>query len=351
MRQKQVTVHGSRAKAEYKAEQLYEELTENIVANSKYTLRQYYENVFLPSKAKTSKANRLAMRVAWAHVPDEWKDAEIREPSETEIQLWVNGMREGTARSAVKYLRATLRRAYGDGLLKHKPMAAKAKYENEEPARHVWDDEETAMALLAVRGLPIEPYILVALGAGLRREEAIALTWSDIECVCGVAWVNVNKTVTEADGRRNKMKTKASERRVPVTGYVAARLAEIRGTGPLMKNKNGEALSIGGLNRRWKNLWREGGHVRVNVHRPDGALLAAGVTRIPPNNLRHTHTSIMSEAGVDPTTSDAYHGHAPRSIEAKHYIKRHDGRLLSAARTCAERIDAWVRYVGAGMVH
>lgn len=168
-----------------------------------------------------------------------------------------------------------------------------------------------------------------------------------------VAWISITKTMTEADGLTDTTKTATSERRVPVVGYVAARLRELHGVGHLMTGKGG-ALTIGGLVRRWNNLWRAGAHVRRNVIRPDGALLAAGVTRIPPNRLRHTHTSVMSEAGVDPTTCETYHGHAPTSIEGRHYIRRHDMRLVSAARMCAERLDAckvYRRGFGALAVH
>jgi len=351
-RQKSETVYGSRARAEVRAEELYQELKDNITENSGYTLEQYYQNVVIPSRESTTKANQKALRTAWLHVPDAWKRAELHEPSQTELQAWVDTMTAPTARSAVKYLRSILRQAYGDGLLARVPMTEHLRYRRESATKDsvVWDEEEAALVLLTVRGINVEPYILVALGAGLRREEAMALTWEDIEHVGDVAWITISKTLTEADGLTDKTKTETSARRVPVVGYVAARLKEIHGTGHLMTGKKG-ALSIGGLMRRWRNLWRAGGRVRRNVVRPDGVLFAAGVTRIPPNRLRHTHNSLMSEAGVDPITSDMYHGHAPTSIEAKHYIKRNDQRLLSAARACAERLDAWIQYVDAGLVH
>ena len=352
-RQKQETVNGTRAYAEWRAEQIYAELSNDVVVNSGYTLEQYYQNVVVTSRESTTKANQKALRTAWLHVPESWKRAELHEPSQTELQAWVDTMTAPTARSAVKYLRSILRQAYGDGLLARVPMTEHLRYRRESASDKdsvVWDEEEAALVLLTVRGLNIEPYILVALGAGLRREEAMALDWEDIEHIGDVAWITINKTMTEADGLTDKTKTETSARRVPVVGYVAARLKEIHATGHLMTGKKG-ALSIGGLMRRWRNLWRAGGRVRRNVVRPDGALFAAGVTRIPPNRLRHTHNSLMSEAGVDPTTSEIYHGHAPSSIEAKHYIKRNDQRLLSAARACAERLDAWIKYVDAGLVH
>jgi integrase len=343
LRQKQETVHGTRAAAEYRAECLYKELRGDVVANSAYTLAQYYESVVIPSKARTSKANQDGYRYAWAHIPKHWANAELRELTQTEVQDWVDTLSPGTARSCVRYLRAILRQAYGDGLLKQQPMDYSVNMPKRTNQKDIWDEEDIADVLKLVRGLEIEPYILLVCGTGCRREEALARRWDDLEFDDdGTCWVTIDSTLTAEDGLQESTKTEQSLRHVPICGYIAARLKEIRGHGYLQHGSNGHALSVGGLRRRWNNLWRKGGHVRVNVERQDGILLANGIQYITPNACRHSHITLMSELGIRDRTNRKFHGHKANDIQGRHYVKRYNKRLLRAAVTVAEAIDEYM---------
>ena len=353
LRQKSETVYGSRARAEVRAEELYQELKENVTKKSGYTLSDYYERVILPAKAKTSKTNLEGYKTAWKHVPKHWKNAELHDFTQSEVQAWVNTLSHGTAQSAVKYLRAVLNQAYGDNLLKYPPMHYHVQYQEQtSETRLVWSEYDIARALLAARDTEIEPYLLVVCGCGCRREEAAALKWSDIECdEFGVVWIDITKTYTEKD-RIHKLKTSTSRRRIPVTGYVARRLQELHeGTGYIQHNKKGEILSCGGLRRRWSNLWRVGGHVRKNCYREPGVMLANDIPEITPNAVRHSHTSVCSEIGIDKETRELYHGHNDGSTETVHYIKRYDERFLTCARIVGYWLDRYIAYVDAGLVH
>ena len=345
LRQKQETVYGTRAFAEWRAEQLYDELGKDVVKNSGYTLEDYYEGVVIPSKTSTTKTNQDGYKYTWKHVPDAWKRSELRELTQTEVQAWVDTLTPGTARSSVRYLRAILRQAYGDGLLKTEPMTYSVHMpKSATPKKIIWDEQDIADALVAVRGMDIEPYMLTMCGSGCRKEEALARDWSDYECELSkkgkvkTCWITIDSAFTETDGE-HLTKTSQSYRRVPVTGYVAKRLYEIRGTGAIQVGRAGR-LSIGGLRRRWNNLWRAGGKVRKKCVREDGVLLSANVPRITPNAPRHSHITLMSELGIGKQTNHIYHGQRDNDIQSVHYLKRYDKRLLAAAKKTSKVIDS-----------
>jgi hypothetical protein len=52
-----------------------------------------------------------------------------------------------------------------------------------EGAQTVWDARTVLRAMPLMHGVPLETCWLVMVGAGLRREEALALTWRDIRRV------------------------------------------------------------------------------------------------------------------------------------------------------------------------
>ena len=161
------------------------------------------------------------------HVPDEWKDAPIKEPTATEVQNWIDTMTAGTARATIRYFRAILRRAYHDGIIKQEPMRNRFTMPRRpKPTKTIWDEEDMSNVLNATRGEAIEPYLLVMIGTGCRKEEALALDWEKIEFVKNkkgkikIAWITIDKAFTEPDGEHST-KNEQSERRVPVVGYIA----------------------------------------------------------------------------------------------------------------------------------
>ncbi len=270
MRRRFETFRGTRAEAEARAAAIYEEMGAN---ERGMTLAAYYRRRLLPAKRKTTRANLNGYDKMWRHVPDGWKEAELAEPSHAELQAWIDTMTPGTARASYKYLRATLRSAYADGLLPREPCVARVTYPKGAPsegggpsslAAKVWDESETVAAWLLLRGERLEAYVLVAAATGMRREEAIALGWEDIEFKVSrrgilhevTAWVSVDKALTEEDGMKGT-KNPRSVRRVPVCGYAARRLYELRHErGPLAANLAGGRLGVSGLRRQWWNLWR-----------------------------------------------------------------------------------------------
>ncbi len=355
-RRRYETVRGTRQEAEARAASIYDEMGCNPTG---LTLAAYYRRCFLPSKQGTTKANLNGYEKMWKHVPDEWKYSELSEPSHADLQAWIDSMSSGTARSSYKYLRALLRAAYADRLLPRTPCVASVRYPDAagdgggapSGAGKVWDESETVAAWLLLRGERLEAYVLVASSTGMRREEALALDWSDFEFKVArrgilhevTAWVTVGRALTEEDGLKGT-KNAHSARRVPICGYAARRLYEIRReSGPVAAAIDGRRLKVSGFRRQWWNMWR-GARMERYSRSPDVRAVPAGplcgvVSDVTPNTLRHANITLMDERGVDARTNKRYHGHRQRDTQGVHYIRRYDMQLLEAAKIVAEAYD------------
>lgn len=366
------TINGTRAQAEARAAVLYEQLKTDTARGAGVTLAAYFEQVFLP-KQKTkqrTQANVNGYLTAWKHTPDAWKRQAIREPTYSEIENHLyksdefkkkdkNGKvitpheyNSGAAAQWLKYFKAILRDAWKAGLLSRQPLTAPPKPpKGNNNAGHVWDEAETAAAWLLLRGNRLEAYALIAGAAGTRREETIALNWEDVTFTSerrGIleeitAHIKINKAITEEDGEKDT-KTEHSARIIPVKGYAARRLYEIRqARGAICQTLKGERLKISGLRRQWGNLWNAPADLRYSRsretrHRSAG-IFYGKITKITPNALRHSNISLFSEMGVNDSTNQRYHGHAPRTVETRHYIRRYNRALQEAAETIAQAYE------------
>lgn len=365
------TIHGTRAQAEARAVVLYHELENDKARGSGVTLQDYFLTVFLPKQRKKNRtqANINGYLTAWKQTPDTWKKQAIREPTYSEIEkhLYSKVFRKkdkngelieppeyngGAAAQWLKYFKAILRDAWKAGLLNQQPLATQPEPpKGTTRARHVWSEAETAAAWLLLRNHRLEAYTLIAGAAGTRREETIALNWQDIAFVTtseGIttditAYITINKAITEEDGEKGT-KTEYSERIIPITGYPARRLYEIREeTGAIVKTTKGARLKISGLRRQWSTLWNAPADLRYSRsretrHRKAG-LLYGKLERVTINTLRHANITAMTEAGTPDSVNQAYHGHAPRTVETIHYISGYNKSMFRAAQTAANAYE------------
>lgn len=121
---------------------------------------------------------------------------------------------------------------------------------------------------------------------GMRKNEISALRWSDIDLKSGQ--ITVNQTL--AKGGDNKLifqtpKTKKSARTITLDKKTIEVLKEwhkYSTKGLLFKNENGEPKSVVHVNNMLNRIWRK---------HPD-------FKRITPHGFRHTHCSLLFEAGA-----------------------------------------------------
>ena len=180
----------------------------------------------------------------------------------------------------------------------------------------VWDAVTVLKAMPKLRGVPLESCWLCMVGAGLRREEALALTWNDVRRIeIGdrlVTQIAVHHALTAEDGLKRTKGTR-SKRIVAVVEPFGSRLWELRGD-PAEKVCS---VSISNIQRRWHTLFEPvlSKHAKTEG-RHKGKLY--GFPFVTLNRMRATHETYMQQAGVLDSVNAATHGHSEK-VSYRHY--------------------------------
>lgn len=140
--------------------------------------------------------------------------------------------------------------------------------------------------------LPFGMFAYWAMYTGLRHGELLALTWEDVNIEKRT--ITVNKSLYHVGGQKTKApKTEAGTRVLPLLDRLAEKITP--GTGLIFPNRHGEYMSSGTFTKKY-----------------DAYRRASGVT-CTPHQLRHAFTTMLIEAGVEPTDAQGLLGHAQLS--------------------------------------
>jgi hypothetical protein len=155
--------------------------------------------------------------------------------------------------------------------------------------------------------LPVAAVRLIAL-TGLRREEACALRWSEIDMPGSCLRLEATKTG--------------------------------RSTRPIGKMARELLQSLPRLSEEWV-FPNRGGNGRADLKSSIAALFdAAGLTDARSHDLRRTFGSIAADEGYGDATIAELLGHSRRGVTQRHYIRRPDAALVAAADRVSARIAA-----------
>ncbi|MEG1492618.1 MAG: site-specific integrase, partial [Oscillospiraceae bacterium] len=168
-------------------------------------------------------------------------------------------------------------------------------------------------ALTAYWGL----YAMLLICTGLRRGEALALTWGDIDFKGNT--IAVNKSVKyRGTAKVDCVKTEAGNRTVPLLADLKTVLKKPIGTKPeeyVFANTTGGILPEATYRRRWRHYCRDMGFVAITeekrkdktgkeyIHADYKSTLTAHV-------LRHGYATMLFEADVDVYTAQKLLGHS-----------------------------------------
>ena len=142
------------------------------------------------------------------------------------------GCSEKTRASALATLHSILRYARRNGWILQDPVALLEPHERPRPmprAQRVLDRKQIAALLDAC--LPTHQLLVTTiLGSGMRISEALGLTWTDIDFAAGAIHVRKQLSVPSSGdpARRVPLKTKASQREIPLVEQLARMLAAHR---------------------------------------------------------------------------------------------------------------------------
>jgi integrase len=258
-------------------------------------------------------------------------------PSQIEqftVRMRVKGCSPSTVRQTYTVLRSVLETAVRDELLATNPAARVKRPGVPRTEAHYLSIAEVAALLEAAKSSRYAPLFRLLVSTGLRRGEALALRWQDVDLTNGV--LRVRGTLSRVDGRLiiSEPKTERSRRDVPLSPATVALLRSVKESQALERLK---AVSI----------WVETGHVftsesgaavdpRTALRAITTAAKAAGMPGVGLHTLRHSFATHMLEAGVPLHTVSELLGHSSVAVTGDVY-----GHVSTeGARSAVERHSA-----------
>ncbi len=148
---------------------------------------------------------------------------------------------------------------------------------------------------------------------GLRRGEALALTYNDIDFKNKI--IHVNKSVYYVGNIPNikQPKTKAGYRDVILLDCLASKLKQKNTSDLIFPNHNGELIRNGNFNRLWAKYLSETG------------------LSITPHQLRHAYATILFEAEIDVKDAQELLGHSTIQVTRDIYTHISKARKTQTA--------------------
>lgn len=243
---------------------------------------------------------------AWrTHVGPEWGGREVESIEYDDVQKWVDSFGPGAEKS-YKLLRQVVRW----GISKRIVVMADPTVgiEVPKPPRRpapALSDKQLNRLLYACKGEPWEAVVWCQACLGLRRCEAVALTWGDIDLRGGVVRVDKGRHVVGGRCYVWGTKTEKSTRDVVLPRFAVARLREIKRE---LRARNDELLCDlrpDAISRRFRSWCKRNGF--------------AGMTMM---QLRHSFATISVKAGVPIEVIAMMLGHTDISMCYQRYVQR-----------------------------
>lgn len=226
-------------------------------------------------------------------------------------------------------MRKMFENAVDNGLIPRNPCAKLKAGGYKSKEKTALSAEQAQVLLDAVSGTRAEPFIMLGLYTGMRREEILGLCWDCVHLDKKTPFVEVKRALRWENSRpvvSEVLKSNAARRSIPIPARLAEYLTELRQ--PEGHVVGGEALS----QTQFKNLWRivenrmvgektyvaphSPGRERVTFIREKGAKSRGGNFRytidfpVSPHILRHTYITNLILSGADLKTVQYLAGHA-----------------------------------------
>ena len=325
---KRTTVYGKTAQdARDKASEVRARLSEGLPARDKKTTLETFTTEWIGSAlaasdrkatTKTMYAGVARVHIVGSHIGGLALD-KVRP---MHVEGWIVGLRgkglaESTIRSAYTILRAVLDTAVRDGALARNPAAAVKRPKVTAKEAAYLTPEQVRTLLEAAKTSRYAPLFSLLVNTGLRRGEALALQWSNVDNEDSL--LRVRGTLARVDGDLivTSTKTAKSKRSIPVSEATARLLRDIR------KQQLKDRLKAG-------SVWHQTPYVFTTADGqpcdPRNALRAlksaaakAGMTGVGLHTLRHSAATVMLTNGVPLKVVSEILGHASIVITADTY--------------------------------
>ena len=225
------------------------------------------------------------------------------------IEAWIKSFENDWGkRSAYKILRQIFNYAKSRHYIKESPLDYIKEPKTKRHKIEVVTSANMPLYLEAVKNTDIEAGVLVMLYMGLRRSEALARKWQDIDFENGT--ISIYSTLRELKGgglEIGETKTEKSKRIDYIPTRCLERLKVIQ-KGKWLCEYNGDVMKPDYFGRRWRSYIKR-----------------AGLPQIQIKNLRHScGTMLIREMGASVSDVAELLGHTTTLTTEKYYLQQSD---------------------------
>ena len=228
--------------------------------------------------------------------------------------------------------------AFENGMINSNPCPKMHAGGRDPEERQALTDEQMKTLLDAVKGTRAYVFCMIGLYAGLRREEILGLKW-DCVSLDKTPCIYVKRACRFVHNRpvvEERLKTKASKRRIPIPPQLVECLTEAKNNSKspfVIGNEDGTPLAESQFQRLWKYIQKRTVETRTYNRYVDGKKLTFTFEavkgerarhnpdvvytidfKVTPHILRHTYITNLLLRGVDIKTVQYLAGHERAKI-------------------------------------
>ena len=274
--------------------------------------------------AKTADTYKAPLR----RIKDNYRGMNAAEVTAQSIQAFLNDLgKRGFSRRSVQMHRDILNMIFNnsilEGELSFNPCSAVSVPRNLPSKKRALPDDD-AITAVKESTAPFSLFAKVCLYAGLRRGEALALRYEDIDRKNNIIHVTKAVEYVSNNPHLKSPKTAAGIRDVPLLAPLAAEIPE--GKGLIFTMDDGRPLTKSSFRKRWARYCKDIGH-DLTAHQ-----------------LRHGYATILYEAGIPDKDAQELLGHASITVTRDIYTHiRSSRKLETAAKLNAFVVNSAVR--------
>ena len=197
-------------------------------------------------------------------------------------------------------------------------------------------EKQQEQLLAAVRGLSVEPCVMLGLYTGMRREEICGLRWDSVDLEGKAPHITVRRACRWPQRVRPEvteiLKSDAASRVIPIppqlVEYLKAIKKDLPADGKISRryvycNADGSAVSLSTFTRRWETIktrsTASGHELGEKIkHSPGGVTVTLDFLPTP-HILRHTYITRLILGGMDLKRVQYLAGHADPKITLQIY--------------------------------
>lgn len=253
------------------------------------------------------------------------------------VLVAMSGMSASMQSKALNSMRKIFESAVDNSLILKNPCAKIKAGGKKTQEKEPLSDKQVQILLDAVRGTRAEPFIMVGLYAGLRREEILGLRWDSVSLDGNAPHISVKRALRWEHNKpvvTDELKSDAARRSIPIPPQLVEYLRPLK--------DDGDTYVVGGSplsQQQFRNLWRivERREVGETTYRGEDKKKVTFVRKkgekstsasfcytidfdVTPHILRHTYITNLFLGGVDLKTVQYLAGHSDPQVTLKVYI-------------------------------